>query len=121
MNTGIVFACDHVQMFLLAPTVFILLLFSQSHHISHTLVMKHETSDNSTIPDTPSEEDKKRKMKTDMSDMMAAFMDMLQKQHDEFMREELLHHQQEQEMLDNWMKAKMEMEDRWHQVQREKR
>lgn len=44
-------------------------------------------------------------MKTDVSDMMEAFMDMQKKQHDELMQGELLRHQEEKEMLDNWMKA----------------
>lgn len=77
------------------------------------------TSDSSTTPDTSSEQGKKRKMKTDVSEMIVVFMDMQKKQHDEFMWGEQLHHQQEKEMLDNWMKAQIEMEECLQQVQRE--
>lgn len=60
-------------------------------------------------------------MKTDVSDMMAAFMDMQKRNHDEFMQGEQLRHHQEKEMLDNWMKAQMEMEERRQRLQREER
>ncbi|XP_036376832.1 glutactin-like [Megalops cyprinoides] len=102
-----------------SPVSITSLTSDQSHNGEGT----HAETDRSTPDRTRSKQSRKRKrkMKTDVSDMMAAFMDMQKKQHDEFMREEQQRHQQEKEMLDNWMKAQMEMEERRQQVQREER
>lgn len=50
---------------------------------------------------------------------MAAFIDMQKHHHDEFMQVEQLRYQQEKEMLEHWMKAQVEMEERRQQLQRE--
>lgn len=96
--------------------MFILLLFSLTSNTGDEI---QETSDNSTPETTPSEQGKKRKK--DVSDMMAAFIDMQKHNHDEFMQVEQLRYQQEKEMLEHWMKAQVEMEERRQQLQREER
>lgn len=93
--------------------------------ISHTAVQSDtgdetqaETSDSSTPDRAPPEQSRKRKRKTDVSDMMVAFKNMQKQKHEEFMQREQLRHQQEKEMLKNWMKAQMEMEEHQQQLQR---
>ncbi|XP_023821388.1 uncharacterized protein LOC101163634 isoform X17 [Oryzias latipes] len=69
----------------------------------------------------PSTLNRKRKRKTrlDASDVMKAFLKIQQQQHEEFMRAEELHHQQETQMLENWIKADREMEERHLELQRQ--
>lgn len=54
-----------------------------------------------------------------MSSIMGAFMDVQKKQYEDFMQAEQLRQKQEQETLDAWLKAQMEMEHRRLQAQRE--
>lgn len=92
---------------------------SDSTIASNTGDETQDTSDNTET--IPSEQGKKRKRKVEVSDMMTAFLDMQKKQHEEFMQGEHLRYQQEKEMLDNWMKAQVQMEERRLQQQREER
>nr|XP_055049624.1 uncharacterized protein LOC129435206 [Misgurnus anguillicaudatus] len=99
-------------------------LLSERSHSGDRTVESPETSDTNASSDnvpTPSRQCRKRKRNTDMGDMMAAFLDMQKKQHEEFMQGEQQHSKEEKEMLDNWMKAQMDMEERRQQLQREER
>ncbi|RVE61277.1 hypothetical protein OJAV_G00169570 [Oryzias javanicus] len=77
-----------------------------------------ETFDPPTIAG-PSTLNRKRKRKTrlDATDVMNAFLEIQQQQHEEFMRAEELRHQQETQMLRDWMKADREMEERHLELQ----
>ncbi|XP_028679104.2 zinc finger and SCAN domain-containing protein 32-like isoform X2 [Erpetoichthys calabaricus] len=83
----------------------------------------NESCNSGSLDITPPEQCNKRRKrkKMDVSDMMEAFLDMQKKHYDEFMRGEELHLQKEREMLNDWMKAQMEMEERRQQMQREER
>ncbi|XP_024143238.1 trihelix transcription factor GT-3a [Oryzias melastigma] len=62
---------------------------------------------------------KKRKTRLDASDVMGVFIERQQQQHEEFMRMEELRHEQEIQMLKDWMKASMEAEERRLEMQRQ--
>lgn len=95
-------------------------LTATSSTSTESLLGDQETFDPPTSAG-PSTLNRKRKRKTrlDASDVMKAFLEIQQQQHEEFMRAEELHHQQETQMLEDWIKADREMEERHLELQRQ--
>lgn len=60
-----------------------------------------------------------RERKTEVPDLMMAFMDMQKKQHAEFMHDERQRQQEEKAAIDGWMRVYVEMERQRQQERQE--